>query len=70
MENKLCKGGINPELSVKNAATHNPKRVANKAGVPHKLTAIQGVVDQLRKYIQVRLHASPTGAGTSDMEDA
>jgi len=69
VQKQLGKEGTNLQLSVKNAATYIQKRTATKAGVPHMLTAIQGVFDQVRKYMQVCQNASPTRAGTSDMED-
>ena len=69
VKKQLGKEGTNLQLSVKNSETYIQKRTANKAVVPHKLTAIQGVLDQMRKHMQVRQKACPTGAGTSDMED-
>jgi len=62
VQKQLGKEGTNLQLSVKNAATYIQKRTATKAGVPHMLTAIQGVFDPVRRYMQVCQNASPTGA--------
>jgi len=45
VKKQLGKEGTNLQLSVKKSETYIQKRTANKAVVPHKLTAIQGVLD-------------------------
>lgn len=66
---RLGREGVNLRLSTKNAATYIQKGTVNKTGIPHKLSAIKGVLDQVRKYMQARQDASPTGSGTSDVEE-
>jgi len=49
---QLGREGVSLRLSTKNAATYNQKGNVNKTGVPHKLSAITGILDQMRKYMQ------------------
>jgi len=58
---KLGKEGTNLQLPVKNAATNIQKRTANKAGVPHKLTAIQGSSNRCASTCRCAKTRAPPG---------
>lgn len=66
---QLGREGVSLRLSTKNAATYIQKGNVNKTGVPHKLSAITGVLDQMRKYMQAHQDAGPSGSGTLNVEE-
>jgi len=66
---QLSREGVNLQLSVKTAAKYIQLRHAKKNGIPHKIQAIQGVLDQVLKFMQARQDAEPTGSGTVDVDE-